>query len=59
MDGNCGACRKVVKSTHIKGNVLDVVLTSSHIVKSVTVTEPFLSDHSIIDIETEFETENK
>ena len=39
--------------------ILDVVLTDSHIVKSITVNEPFLSDHSIIDIETEFETEKQ
>ena len=49
----------IFKPTHIKGNILDVVLTDSHIVKSVTVNEPFLSDHSIIDIETEFESEKE
>ena len=40
------------EATHVKGNILDVVFSNVHCIKSIIVHKPLLSDHSIIDIET-------
>lgn len=35
------------EATHEKGNILEVVFTNMHCIKSIHIHKPFLSDHSV------------